>query len=44
MRIETGDDLVVRAQNDNSHLPFNAAIGDPVKVQFAAGDARILTN
>ena len=44
VRIETGDDLVVRAQNDNSLLPFNAAIGDPVKVQFAAGDARILTN
>ncbi|MFO7678436.1 MAG: ABC transporter ATP-binding protein [Chloroflexota bacterium] len=44
VRIETGDALVVREQNHNSHAPFFPAIGDAVKVQFTANDARILTD
>ncbi len=44
VRIETGDELVVRAQNQNSNHLFHLTVGDPVQVQFTAEDARILTD
>lgn len=42
VRMETGESLVVREQNQILHRSFRPTIGDPVKVQFMADDARIL--
>jgi spermidine/putrescine transport system ATP-binding protein len=44
VRMETGESLVVREQNQISNDSFRPIIGDSVKVQFTADDARILTN
>ena len=44
VRIETGEMLVVREQNQLSHASYRPAIGEAVKVKFTVDDARILTD